>query len=369
MTKPRLLAVLLFAGIATLWVPGRWAYAALQVTLLLAASVSIVRNGWQGTPLIYALCAATVWGLVQLAAGTTVYARATLEKTLDWAVWLASAYLASSVYRNREAAARFARWLAVFGGALASAALVIRYAFHTSWMGPFAYDNQYAAFVALALAPAVVAVLGTRKRTVAAVLAAIMIGSVVISGSVAGAVIVVVEPVVVLALLRWRTGLSLRHAGAAMAVLAALVAVVGAIAGWQALEKDLHREAPLELRRLLTKATLEMAAARPWTGYGLGTWSTVYPAYAAFDDGVFDNQAHNDWAQWLAEGGVPFFAIMLAIAASIMMGAWRNPWGVGVLFVLAHCLIEYHFQQRPGFGCLFFGLAGSICVRHQREAG
>lgn len=148
--------------------------------------------------------------------------------------------------------------------------------------------------------------------------------------------------------------------------MAALVAVVGAITGWQALEKDLHRETPLELRCLLTRATLEMAAARPWTGYGLGTWSTVYPGYAAFDDGVFDNQAHNDWVQWLAEGGVPFLAILLAMTVTVAASAVRSLWGIGLLFVLAHCLIEYHFQQRPGFGCLFFAIAGSVSGHRQR---
>ena len=70
-----------------------------------------------------------------------------------------------------------------------------------------------------------------------------------------------------------------------------------------------------------------MVRDRPLAGFGLGTWSDAYPAYAHFDDGNFVNQAHNDWVQWAAEGGVPFFLIMLAIAALTVRPAIRSLWG------------------------------------------
>jgi hypothetical protein len=37
--------------------------------------------------------------------------------------------------------------------------------------------------------------------------------------------------------------------------------------------------------------------------------------------------------------------------------AWRTGWAVGLAFVLLHCGIEYHFQQRPVFGAVYFTLA------------
>jgi O-antigen ligase len=55
-----------------------------------------------------------------------------------------------------------------------------------------------------------------------------------------------------------------------------------------------------------------MAREKPWTGFGLGIWPTVYPANALYDDGTFVNEAHNDWLQWAVEGGVPLVAAMLA---------------------------------------------------------
>ena len=48
-----------------------------------------------------------------------------------------------------------------------------------------------------------------------------------------------------------------------------------------------------------------MIAAHPWFGVGLGAWPTVYPSYAIADFGVFANQAHSDWLEWTAEGGLP----------------------------------------------------------------
>jgi O-antigen ligase len=145
--------------------------------------------------------------------------------------------------------------------------------------------------------------------------------------------------------------------------LAALVAVFGTVAGWDILAAELRREEPYRMRRLTAESSIEMTADRPWTGFGLGTWQVVYPAYARVDDGLFDNQAHNDWVQWAAEGGVPMVALMVTLAVTLAPAAVRSVWGIGLLFVLAHCAVEYHFQQRPGFGCLFFLVAGAVVTR------
>jgi O-antigen ligase len=361
MIAQRAFAILLFAGILAMPLPQRWPYAVLQVALFTAACAAMIRTGGRRNAVVAIAAAAAVWGAVQIAAGTTVYARATLDKTLDWLTWLAAAYLGSVIYFDRAAAARFSRWLALFASLVAAGGLVIRYVFRIPYMGPFVYENQYAAFVELALPPAVLASFHGQNRLAWTAAAALMTGSVIVSGSVAGAGLVIVETAVVFLLLRTELRLPWKRLGAAMAGLAILVVTVGAITGWEALQSDLERQQPFELRRQLTKATLEMAAQRPLFGFGLGTWSTVYPAFAAFDDGVFDNQAHNDWAQWLAEGGLPLFGLMLGLTVTIALPAVGSRWGIGLLFVLAHCLLEYHFQQRPAFGCLFFALAGAVC--------
>ena len=40
------------------------------------------------------------------------------------------------------------------------------------------------------------------------------------------------------------------------------------------------------------------------------------PHYAIVDIGAYANQAHNDWLQWTAEGGIPFGLLTLC-------GAWE----------------------------------------------
>ena len=112
-----------------------------------------------------------------------------------------------------------------------------------------------------------------------------------------------------------------------------------------------------------------MARARPLTGFGLGTWSTAYPAYATFDDGKRDNQAHNDWLQWASEGGLPLLALMVAMGGLLVRPALRSVWGVGLLAVLLHCLVDYHFQQRPVFGYYYFALAGLVCAFAAKDDG
>lgn len=370
---PRALAALAFTGILTLWVPGRWAYTALQIGLFAAAAQCLFRRGSRVPAVVWLLAATVAWGGVQLVIGSTVYARATLDRVLDWTAWLAASYAASQVFASRASAVRFQKSLAVFGGVLAAVSLVARHTSATSkvfwlfngeaegpWMGPFIYENQYAAFIELALPPALLLAFSRTSPMAALALAAVMIASVFVSGSVAGTGILLVETLVVLAILKWRAPLGWRRIGAAVTGLAALVAVFGTVAGWDVLVAELRRREPYEMRRLTALSSIEMAADRPWTGSGLGTWQVVYPAYARFDDGLFDNQAHNDWVQWAAEGGVPMLALMAALAAAMAPGAVRSVWGIGLLFVLAHCVVEYHFQQRPGFGCLYFLVAGIV---------
>src|SRR4029078_13478389 len=97
-----------------------------------------------------------------------------------------------------------------------------------------------------------------------------------------------------------------------------------------------------------------MIAERPLTGFGLGTWPSVYPGYALFDDGTFVNQAHNDWMQWAVEGGMPFFLILLAVAAWSVRPAVQSLWGIGLCVVFLHSLIDYPMQQRPALEAYFF---------------
>jgi O-antigen ligase len=117
--------------------------------------------------------------------------------------------------------------------------------------------------------------------------------------------------------------------------------------------------------REVWSATLNMARERPGMGFGLGTWLTAYPRYALFDPGLAINQAHNDWLQWTVEGGIPFLLLMLVVALLLARKALRSIWGLGVIFVFVHALVDYPFQQRPVLAALFFAVAGAVASMDQ----
>lgn len=72
------LTVLLFLGILTIWVPGRWAVGLLEAGSFLLAMVWAAWTMWQPhrpktSFLLIPLAGAVLWGLLQLLMGWTVY--------------------------------------------------------------------------------------------------------------------------------------------------------------------------------------------------------------------------------------------------------------------------------------------------------
>jgi len=67
-----------------------------------------------------------------------------------------------------------------------------------------------------------------------------------------------------------------------------------------------------EARARLSQKTLDLVADYPVTGVGIGNFMYAYPTYQAVEDKeAFARHAHNDWVQFLAEGGIAGMALML----------------------------------------------------------
>jgi O-antigen ligase len=109
-----------------------------------------------------------------------------------------------------------------------------------------------------------------------------------------------------------------------------------------------------------------MISSRPWTGFGLGTFPTVYPAYAVLDLGQSVEHAHNDWLEWAAEGGIPYAAIWMCLAVWSVRPAVRSVWGIGILGCFLHGLVDYPFA-RFGIPAWLFILLGMLPVSNLRE--
>jgi len=371
------LAVILGFGILTLWVPARWALSVFQVALFALAAVRIVRRRTLALPFAgWMIAGAAGWGVLQVAAGWSVDRVATLDAALSWVTNLVVFMLAADLYRSRERRELFLRVTLIFTGVLA---VISIFTFLTSpagkvfWifdsgsesrtLGPFVYQNQYAAFVEAVLPLPILGVTNDRRRWLLyAVIVATMFGSVVIGGSRTGTILCLAEILVIPAI---AFGRGMIHGSTLPRVVLgslATVAVLTGVVGWEPLWKRLQEPHPYSLRKDLVLSSIAMVRDRPLTGFGLGTWPEAYPGYARFDDGTYVNQAHNDWIQWAAEGGLLFLVSMLAIAGWSVGPALRSLWGVGILSVWLHALIDYPMQQRPALAAFFFALLGALAA-------
>jgi O-antigen ligase len=371
------LTVLLFAGILTQWVPYRWAVSLYQLGAFLLAIVWTLRFAIRPFPLtshilLLPLSAIVLWGLAQLIANQTVYRWETWNELLKWGTNLTLFLLALQIFSDPALRERFLRSILLFGVTLSVVGSIqmfsspgrIFWLFPTEYkdfvVGPFVYHSQYAGFVELVLPLAVVGALRDRRRRPAyAAMAAVLYASVLASASRAGALLLTGEILVIFFIAMRRRQAPLRSRAVTLGLLAAFALAFTAVLGWNVLLERFSSADPFAVRREFLQASLAMVRARPWMGFGLGTWSTAYPAYAVYDNGLFANQAHNDWVQWAAEGGLPMLFLMLWIAARSAGAALRSLWGIGVLAVFVHCLVDYPLQ-RPALAGFFFVFLGVV---------
>jgi O-antigen ligase len=373
-TQPMLLAAILFAGILTMWIPDRWALSLFQLSLFAFAGFRLIATrsiGWH--PVALLLASVALWGLIQLVTRRTIYEFRTLESILDWIANLAAFSLALELNRGLTQRKRFLDAILIFATLLG---IVSVFTVLTSpvgrvfwWfdisnaatLGPFVYKNQYAAFVEAILPLAILQAIRDRRRWLPyTLLAATLFGSVIASGSRTGSALCLAEILVIPAIAFARDQIDRRTLIRATLGSAVAMTLLTIVVGWQVIWSRLQEANPYELRWKLVQSSLAMVHARPWTGFGLGTWSMAYPGYALFDDGTFVNQAHNDWLQWAVEGGIPLILIMLAVAIWTIRPALHTLWGIGICAVFLHCLIDYPMQQRPALTAFFFALLGTL---------
>lgn len=370
------LAVLLFFAVLTDWVQQRWALSLFQ------AGVFAMAIGWgvlmvvrpyklRGSILLIPLGGTVVWGLLQLATHQTEYRFETWDAVLGWSTNFVVLLLTLQILRFSAIRRRFRDWLLCFGFVVGVVSVT---QFFTSegkifWMfptpyqviGPFLNRDHYASFIALVLPLAVYQALADRKKQWAyAAVAGAMFATVIAGASRAGAILVTAEIVILLPLVIGGAG-SRRGPAAILTRIVLFAALFTAVVGWEVLWKRFQAPDPFRFRREMLYSSMSMACERPWTGFGLGTWPFVYPAHAIIDEGVFVNHAHNDWAEWASEGGVPMVLLLLSILAWSVRYSFRFPWGVGVVAVFVHSLVDFPLQK-PSLTALLFAMLGTMAA-------
>ena len=361
MIEAVVLTAILWYGVLTLHAAEsvRWWLTGFELALFALAAGVILRRRWaiRPHPIAILLAIAALWALMQVWLGITVDPQRTLQAALGWTVNCAafSVTLAAcgaglrpaSDFRHMPLAAsgrdairrRFLTAQVFFALAVSVASVIGLYT--VSMLGPFTYKNQFAAYLESVIGIAIVAAIRDRPRRLIWILVAgTMFASAVAAGSRAGSILCLALLIALPILAALRGWIAPRELVRIAVLALASGAVLVMVAGWETTWQRLQEANPYSLRADLLRSSIAMTRDRPLTGFGLGAWSSAYPAYARFDDGSFVNQAHNDWAQWASEGGIPFLALMLAIVAMLARPAFRSLWGLGLMAVFVHAWID-----------------------------
>ena len=370
------LAALLFFGALTLWVEERWAWGLFQLGVFLLAGWRLVKARWRQVPVpFWPLAAACCWPFLQVLLRRSMAPARTWSAALDWFTFLVVFALAAEVFSDQGARRWFLRVAALFGMLVAAEATAQDYSsggkifwffasgYSEGVMGPFVNRGQYSAWIELLLPVALyLAFSDQRRRVLWGSAAAVLFGSLVAGASRAGFVLAGGELLAVVAVAGVRKFVSRKMLVAAAVQIAVLAGIAATVAGWQGLQSRLETQSSEALRVDAVRASAQMVREHPWFGMGLGTWPTVYPAYAGLDTGLFLNQAHNDWAQWAAEGGLPFLLLLAVFSLLCCKKAIPSIYGFGAVAFLLHGLVDYPTQQRPVLAAWFFVMAGAAAA-------
>ena len=342
----------------TIWNPDplcAWTY---EIAIFLLAGIACFTAREKPQRTAYILVCISLWGFGQLAFGASVYRWPALNVSLEVSALGATALVGVLALRPQSVRASFLNGFVWFGLGLSVISVL---AYFTSpskilWMfpstypdnwGPFPSRNNFAQFLELCFPVALY-----RMADVGVVPAAVMLAAGLASASRAGSTLLLLELLTSIYILRK----DFRHR-----ILPFTLAVVtfASVAGTSVLWARLKDADPFKYRREIFHSSLKMIATHPWRGYGLGTFTTVYPEFAQFDSGAEVEHAHNDWLEWAAEGGLPFAALWTVLAALIARPAVRSIWGLGVLAVFLHALVDYPFA-RFGVSAWAFLLIGAL---------
>jgi len=213
-----------------------------------------------------------------------------------------------------------------------------------------------------------------KERIAAGIAAAVMTGTIFLSGSRGGMLAIVAEFAVLgLVLARQKKGLRIAVGVGAFAIV--LVGMLTWLGGKELTQRvsTISKEARTEIsggmRLSIDRDTVHMFRSHPVMGWGLGTFPVVYPEFRSFYTNFFVNEAHNDYLQLLAEMGLLGFGVMLWFLVVLFRHAlpkirnWTSEVSgavtlaciLGSTGILVHSLFDFNLQI-PANAALFYVL-------------
>jgi O-antigen ligase len=324
----------------------------------------------------------------QIVFRATAYEHDSINGGLLFCAYAILCFLASQTLLRSAQARKLAVILSVYGCAVASLALLqgiapngklywLREPRLGGWIyGPYVNHNHYAGLmemlVPIPLVLSLTHMAHKKERLIAAVAAAIMAGTIFLSGSRGGMLALMVELMILaIVVVRQQKGMRLALAtGAFLAILIGLsVWLGGAELGQRifSISTEARTEVSGGLRWNIDRDAFKMFLKRPVTGWGLGTFPVVYPQFRSFYTNFFVNQAHDDYMQLLVETGLLGFGIMVWFLVALYRKAWKKigNWTsdvsgavalacfLGFTGILIHSAVDFNLQI-PANAALFY---------------
>jgi O-antigen ligase len=331
-----------------------------------------------------------VFGLLivsQLVFRRSAYPHDTASLALLYFSYALLCFLAGQTLARGSQARKLAVVFSLYGAVLASFALIqgissngklywIRQPRMGGWVyGPYVNHNHYAGLmemlVPIPLVLSLTSLASHKTRAAAAAVAAVMVGTIFLSGS-RGGMLAIVTELVILAILLVKQKQGLRTAigiGVFLLIVAGLLTWVGGaeLSNRIASAGPSHAEITTDVRSYINRDGLKMFLKRPILGWGLGTFPVVYPEFRTFYTNFFVNEAHNDYLQLLVEMGLLGFGTMLWFLVTLYTRAFKKitHWTseisgavtlacvLGLSGILVHSAVDFNLQI-PANAALFY---------------
>jgi O-antigen ligase len=379
-----------------------WSIFVLEVGSLLLVLLWFAKQWLDGelsiewNPLFLPMTGFGVVILLQIVTRRSAYLHDTVAGALLYAAYAMLCFLASQTLLRNSQARKLTLIFVLYGFALAALALLqgvapngkllwLRRPRLGGWIyGSYVNHNHYAGLMELLMPiPLVLSLTHMahhKERTAAGIAAAIMTGTVFLSGSRGGMLAVVVEFIVLAIIVaRYKKGRSAAiRLGAFAVVLAGLLIWLG---GSQLVERastistETRTEISGGMRLSIDRDAVRMFLHKPVLGWGLRTFPVVYPQFRSFYTNFFVNEAHNDYLQLLAEMGLLGFGVMfwflivLYRTALRKIGNWTSDMSgavtlaclLGSTGILVHSLLDFNLQI-PANAALFYVFCTLACA-------
>lgn len=341
------------------------------------------------SPVIFPLLGLELIALLQFVIPLSVYPYLTKLELLRMSSYFILLFVSGQAFRTPRQWRDFAWFVVLLGFTVSVFAVLQDLTFNGKlyWFremryggmpyGPYVNRNHFAGLMELLIPVglAMLAVPGVRRQQMPlfALFAAMPVGALLLSAS-RGGIIGFGCEVIVLVILLWMRPGEKKH------VFTFLVALIlaGGLVGWlgvgQVIQRfsQIHNPEVTEGRRIsMARGAYNIFKDHPWTGTGVGTIVSVYPAYETAYDATIVDHVHDDHFELLAETGTLgilcwlTFIVLLVVYGLKNVSAHQDPVVrsvqlgtlVGCAGLLAHSFVDFNLHI-PANALLFYLMAG-----------